>query len=59
MFQVSMNPNESTGHNFQEGKIQKAERPMLDLLQGIFTCFPDLVPMPSDVTHEPQLYFRQ
>lgn len=59
MFQVNMNPNESIGHNFQEGKIQKAERPMQNLLQGVFTYFPDLVPMPLDVTHEPQLHFRQ
>lgn len=58
MFQVNVNPNEPFGHNFQEGKSQKTERLMLDLLQGIFTCFPDIVPVPPDVTHEPQLHFR-
>lgn len=58
MFQVNMNPNESIGHAFQEGKIQKAERSVLDLLQGIFTYFPYPVPMSPDVTHELQLCFR-
>lgn len=46
MFQVNMNPNESIGCNFQEGKIQKREGPMLNLFQGIFTYFPDPVPVP-------------
>lgn len=55
MFQVNVNPNESIGHSFQEGKIQKAERFMLDLLQGIFTYFSYIVSVPPDVIYEPQL----
>lgn len=44
MFQVNMNPNESIGHNFQEGKIQKAERPMLVCFRGFLPISQTLFP---------------